>query len=293
MKSINLSNSELKVSPLALGMWRIHNISKSELNTLLDTALSNGITTFDHADIYGDYTCEEQFSSWMKDNQKNRTQIQLISKCGIKLVSGNRPAHHLKHYDTSYAHIKHSVENSLKALGTEYLDLLLIHRPDPLMKSDEVARAFEELKLEGKVRHFGVSNFSTRQFDLLAAACDMPLVTNQIEISLFHPDAMFNGMLDHLQLKGINPMAWSPLGGANNINEAVNNPKLQRIAAKNDITIGDLLLAWLLKHPSGILPVIGTMNPSRIESVVKTMGIQISDQDWFEMLEIARGHEVA
>ncbi len=293
MKPTNLSNSSLQVSPLALGMWRIHTIDSEGLDSLLKTSLDKGITTFDHADIYGGYTCEEAFGPWMKANKNIRDQIQLVTKCGIKLISENRPAHKVKHYDTSYDHIVASAEQSLKNLQTDYIDLLLIHRPDPLMDPEEVARAFSDLQTSGKVRHFGVSNFTTNQFELLARNCDMPLITNQIEISLFHSIPMFDGSLDFLHAKGVNPMAWSPLGGVNNIQEALKLHRLKEIATNYGLNEGDLLLTWLLRHPAGIIPVLGTMKSHRIESAVTSFDTKLDKQDWFEMLELVRGHNVA
>ncbi len=293
MTPVNLSNSSLKVSPLALGMWRIHTITSDELEKLLETAIDSGITTFDHADIYGGYTCEDAFGSWMKTNKHLRDQIQLVTKCGIKLISENRPTYQVKHYDTSYDHIVVSAERSLKNLESDYLDLLLIHRPDPLMDPEEVARAFSDLQSSGKVRHFGVSNFAVNQYDLLAQACDIPLITNQIEISLFHSTPMFDGSLDFLHTKGVNPMAWSPLGGANHIQEAFKLARFKEIAESYGLNEGDLLLAWLLKHPARIIPLLGTMKSHRIESAVAAFNVKLDKQDWFEMLELVRGHEVA
>jgi len=293
LKPINVSQTELQMSRLALGMWRIHTISPSDIDRLMSTALDQGITTFDHADIYGGYTCEEAFGHWMKENKGLRDELQLVSKCGIKLISENRPDHRVKHYDTSKKHIKASVENSLKNLQTDYLDLLLIHRPDPLMNAAEVAEAFTELSNEGKVNHFGVSNFSQKQFDLLNSACDKPLVTNQIEISIFNNEPMFNGLLDSYQQAGFNSMAWSPLGGVDNIQKIITNERMVEIAESYSLTVGDLILVWLLNHPSEIIPVIGTMNTDRIKSAAASVDVKLDKQDWFEMLEIVRGHRVA
>jgi len=293
LNPVNISNSDLLISRLALGMWRIHTISSSDIDRLMSNALDQGITTFDHADIYGGYTCEEAFGHWMREHAGKRDKIQLVSKCGIKLISENRPEHRVKHYDTAKKHIKKSVENSLKNLQTDYLDLLLIHRPDPLMNAEEVADAFSELSNQGKVRYFGVSNFSQRQFDLLNNACEQNLVTNQIEISIFRNEPMFNGVLDFYQQHGFNAMAWSPLGGVDNIKKIITNDRMAEIARKYSLNVGDLILAWLLKHPSNIIPVIGTMNAERIKSAASAVDVEMDKQDWFEMLEIVRGHRVA
>ena len=288
-----ISNSKLELSELALGMWHINELNSNELDILVNTAIENGLTTLDHADIYGSYTCEEAFGKWMKANSNKREELQLVSKCGIKLLSPNRPEHGIKHYDTSSNHIIASVDNSLKKLKTGYLDLLLIHRPNPLMDVHEMAEAFSELKRAGKVKFFGVSNFTPAQFDLLNKACDKALVTNQIEISLFQNTSMFDGTLDHLQKININPMAWSPLGGSKNIKAAIESEKLQSIAKKYNLDIGNLLLIWLLKHPAGIFPVLGTMKSDRVKSAAESYQTEIETEDWFEMLKFARGHDVA
>ncbi|MEQ8925594.1 MAG: aldo/keto reductase [Fulvivirga sp.] len=293
VSKINISESGLELSELALGMWRIHMLATDQLDQLLNTALDNGITTFDHADIYGSYTCEAVFGHWMKANKDKRSEIQLVSKCGIKLLSENRPEHRIKHYDTSKKHIIQSVENSLEQLNTDYLDLLLIHRPDPLMNVFEMADAYASLKQSGKVNYFGVSNFTNHQFDLLASACDMPLVTNQIEVSLFQHQPLFDGTLDHLNKLKINPMVWSPLGGSKHISDAIAKKDLQNLANKYSVSVGDLVLIWLLQHPAGIVPVIGTMNPERVQSAASNYQTTLEREDWFEMLRIANGNDVA
>lgn len=293
VSKINISKSKLELSELALGMWRVHTLSAQELDRLLNTALENGITTFDHADIYGSYTCETAFGKWMKANPGKRSQIQLVSKCGIKLISESRPQHRIKQYDTSRKHIISSVENSLMQLNSDYLDLLLIHRPDPLMNVDEIAETFNELKRSGKVNFFGVSNFTPSQFDVLNYTFDNSLITNQIEMSLFQNNPMFDGTLDHLQLNNITSMAWSPLGGMNNIQSALESELLKSIASIYDVNVGDLLLMWLLKHPSSIIPVLGTMNPERVKSASKSYKKDIHREDWFQMLKFARGVDVA
>lgn len=289
----SVSKSKLELSELVLGMWHINELEKSELDGLISTAIESGITTFDHADIYGSYTCEEAFGKWMKVNKGKRDDIQLVSKCGIKLISPNRPDHRIKHYDTSIQHITSSVENSLKKLKTDYLDLLLIHRPDPLMDVYDMAEAFSELKRAGKVKFFGVSNFTPSQFDHLNKACDKALVTNQIEISLFQNAPMFDGTLDHLQSHNISTMAWSPLGGTKNIKSAFENELLRSIASKYNVDIGNLLLIWLLNHPADIIPILGTMKADRVKSAAEVFKTKLDKEDWFEMLKFARGHDVA
>ncbi|UII34212.1 aldo/keto reductase [Fulvivirga ulvae] len=287
-----ISNSSLKLSSLVLGKWHINELTQAKLEGLINAALDVGITSFDHADIYGGYTCESIFGDWMKQNAGMRDKIQLVSKCGIKLIADERPVHRIKHYDTSKEHIINSAEQSLKNLQTDHIDLLLIHRPDPLMPPEEVSAAFSQLKKQGKVLHFGVSNFTNTQFELLSRYSDEPLVTNQIEISLFKSEVMFDGTLDYLMTHNINPMAWSPLGGRDNVMSLVGNQEVQRIATKYNVETGNLLLSWLLKHPCGIIPVIGTMNPERVRSSVESLAADLDREDWFELLELVRGYSI-
>lgn len=293
MNKISLSGSTLNISPIVLGMWHINSIEQNQFEKLVEAALESGITTFDHADIYGGYACEGIFGKWFKNSAVKREDIQLVSKCGIKLISENRPHHTAKQYDTSKAHIIDSVNRSLKSLNTDYLDLLLIHRPNPLIEPREVGAAFDELKIAGKVKHFGVSNFTPHQFSFLKNDCGIPLVTNQIEISAFASEPMFDGTLDYFQKHDLGLMAWSPVGGGNNIKGILENKKVQGMAEKYNLSIGDLLLVWLQNHPAPIVPVIGTMNPERVKSATKTMDVKMDSADWFSLLEITRGREVA
>jgi predicted oxidoreductase len=293
LNKINLSQSDFLISRLVLGMWRINAIESDQLDILLKTAIEQGISTFDHADIYGGYTCEEAFGKWMAKNTSERENIQLISKCGIKLISENRPENGVKHYDTSKAHIIHSVERSLKNLKTDYLDMLLLHRPDPLLNPEEVNDAFQALYHSGKVRHFGVSNFSPAQYEFLSENSSLPLLTNQIEISIFKSEPLFDGTLDFFQNKNTHLMAWSPLGGMNNIQSIIENKLLIDLAKNYKLKVGDLVLAWLLHHPALIIPVIGTMNTERLKNAVNVTEITLDRQDWYTILEIVRGFSVA
>ncbi len=277
-------------SRIITGVWRWHTLSPETLERLIHTSIDEGITTFDHADIYGDHSCEELFGNILKKDPSLRKKIQLVTKCGIKFSSSKRPATWVKHYDTSEDHIVWSVENSLKMLGTDHLDLLLIHRPDPLLDPLEVSETFVKLKAAGKVLHFGVSNFTPSQFEMLQHFLPFPLVTNQIEISLSRIDPLFNGDLDLMLKHGASAMAWSPLGGG----------KLQfedrdwfNKASKYNATYSQLALAWLLKHPSNIFPILGTTKPERIIEAAKSIDINLDKQDWFEMLKWVMGKEVA
>lgn len=277
-------------SRIISGAWRWHTVSQDTVAKLIQTSLDEGITTFDHADIYGDHGNEEIFGNVLKKNPGLRSKMELVTKCGIKYNSTKRPKTWVKHYDTSKDHIIWSVENSLKMLGTDRLEALLIHRPDPLLDPTEVAEAFSQLKQEGKVLHVGVSNFTPSQFTMLQSFLSFPLITNQIEISLSRVDSLFNGDLDLLMQHKTSAMAWSPLGGGKLM---ANERELFSKASKYNASYSQLSLAWLLKHPSAIFPVIGTTKPERITEAAKSLEIKLDRQDWFEMLQWATGSEVA
>jgi predicted oxidoreductase len=291
MQQIKIHPEGPTFSRIIAGAWRWNSVSSDTIERLIQTSLDQGIDTFDHADIYGDYSNEKLFGDVVKRNPSLLKSMKLVSKCGIKLLSQKKEGHRIKHYDTSKEHIIASAENSLNLLGTGCLDLLLIHRPDPLMNAAEVAEAFSLLKQQGKVLHFGVSNFTPSQFDLLQSYLPFPLVTNQIEVSLFHPKALFDGSLDHLYKLKTSAMAWSPLGGGKSMQGDVVH-RLQQLKEKYQATESQLMYAWLLKHPSSILPVIGTTKPERIVESVKSLNIKLDRQDWFEMLKMVTGKDV-
>lgn len=276
-------------SRIITGAWR-WNLEESMVEQLIQRSLEVGMTTFDHADIYGDHSNEEIFGNVLRKNSSLREKMELVTKCGIKFPSAKRPKSWIKHYDTSKEHILWSVHNSLKMLSTDRIDLLLIHRPDPLLNPSEVAEAFTVLKQSGKVLHFGVSNFTSTQFEMLQHFLAFPLVTNQLEISVSHNVPLFDGSLDVLMKHQVSPMAWSPLGGGKLVREG--QRELFSKAPKYSATEAQLSLAWLLKHPSFIFPVIGTTKPERIVESAKAIEIQLDLQDWFEMLKIAQGKEM-
>jgi len=277
-------------SRIIAGAWR-WTLPVPEVAKLISSSVEVGITTFDNADIYGDYQNEQIFGQALKRTPSLRNSIQLITKCGIMNLSQNRPANWMKHYNTSRKHIVSSVENSLKMLSTDHIDLLLIHRPDPLMDPQEVAEAFSALEESGKVLYFGVSNFTTGQFEMLQSYLSMPLVTNQLEISLTFQDLLYDGTIDNLMRRRVAPMAWSPLGGGRLVNES--SDFLSGKAEKYQATITQLLLAWLLRHPARILPVIGTTKPERIKEAAGAIGINIDTQDWFDMWKAGKEQTVA
>ena len=293
MQKIKLHPQGPELSRIIVGAWRWTNESTAHIERLIHTALEKGITTFDHADIYGNYTCEESFGNVLRGNAALRNRIQLITKFGIRMLSDKRPDHKVKHYDTSKEHTVKSVESSLKALGTDHVDVLLIHRPDPLLNPEEVAETFTQLKQQGKVLFFGVSNFTTTQFEMLQSYLSFPLVTNQIELSLFRNDPFFNGDTDVLMKHKVKPMAWSPLGGGKFFEDERIKGLLERLSKEYNVTAMQLLLGWLLKHSSGVLPILGTTKPERITEGAEAINVKLHRQHWFELLKAVSGKDVA
>ena len=284
-------------SRLIMGVWRIGEwgLNPAEVASLIEGSLDLGLDTFDLADIYHDYRAEAMFGAALRTSPALKSRIKLISKCGIALVSPNRPDHRVTHYNTSRGHILASVENSLVALGVEQLDLLLIHRPDPLMDADEVAGAFGELQRSGKVAAFGVSNFLPHQFDLLQSRLDSPLVANQLEVSLLHTTPLWDGSLDQAQRLRVMPQAWSPLGGgrlAQEPRDSALGRALASLGRELNATPEQLAIAWLLRHPAGIHPVLGSGKLERIRLLVAAQHITLNRQQWFGLLEAATGQEV-
>jgi len=296
-----MSNKEYNLSPVIAGTmkWGIwgKQFSTKEYEEVVHLYMEQGISTFDHADIYGDYTTEEEFGAVIKINTSLRTKIQLITKCGIQKVTERRSLHQIKSYNTSAKHIIESVEQSLKNFGTDYLDWLLLHRPDYLMDAEEVAGAFTELKEKGKVLHFGVSNFLPSQMALLHRY--FPVEANQIRCSVFHRNAFEDGTLDYCQQEKIIPMAWSPLNGGK-ISDEDNHEAARRVYAVTSIlaerykTTRDLiLLKWLQMHPTKIIPVIGTTNKDRIQSLAQLNHFTLTREEWYMIWRAGTGMEVA
>ena len=290
---------EFKLSRISLGFWRAleWNYSVQQLNTLITQSLKLEITTFDHADIYGGYECEALFGNVLKENQSLRNKMQIVTKCGIKLISHKFPEHQLHCYDTSKAHIIKSAENSLRNLSTDYIDLLLIHRPDPLMNADETAEAFYGLKKSGKVLHFGVSNFLSHQFSLLQSRLDFPLVTNQIEVSVLNTEHFDNGNIDFLQEKKVTPMVWSPFAGGRIFwenSEQANRVRnvLSEIANKYQVGIETIATAWLLVHPVNFIVVLVSGKIDRIKSALRSLEINLTREEWFKLWVASKGFDV-
>jgi predicted oxidoreductase len=303
-----MSISRLQIAPngpncsrFAAGFWRLQDwqLSVSDRLALIEQYLELGITTTDHADIYGGYTCEKLFGEALALKPEWRDQMEIITKCGINLISDKYPDRYVKHYDTSKTHILEAVDNSISNLNCGYLDILLIHRPDPLMQADEIAEAFEILKTNGKVKHFGVSNFTPTQFSLLQSRLDYPLVTNQIEFSPLALEAMSDGSFDQCQQQRISPMIWSCLGGGRLFNETSEksiqlHQILRGIADETGAqSIEQVVYAWVLQLPSKPMPIIGSGNVERIRLAAEAELIQLDRQQWFRVLEGASGGRVA
>lgn len=268
----------------------------------VDTCLDAGITTIDHADIYGGYRVEAMFGAMLATRPDLRNRIELVTKCGIALTGPARPEHRVKHYNSTAGHIRLSLENSLRNLKTDHVDLLLLHRPDPLLDAAEVAGVLEALVKEGKTRAVGVSNYTPSQVALLQAKLNIPLVANQIELSVSHTAPLTDGTLDDCQRLGISPMAWSPLGGGRLFDREKGNPRLvdllTALAAQYGVSgpgpgPGTVALAWLLRLPSKPLPIIGSTDPERVKALARAVEIEFDLQDWFEVLEVASGRPVA
>ncbi len=266
-----------------------------EYRLIIDECLHNGITSFDHADIYGDYTTEEEFGEVLKDAPSLRREMQIITKCGVQKLIRNRPQHPIKSYNTSKEHITASTEQSLKNFHTDYIDVLLIHRPDPLLNPGEVAEAITALQQQGKILHFGVSNFWPYQVDLLQKF--IPVQFNQLEVSIIHLYPFINGMLDHCLQHNIIPMAWAPLGGG--ILSDDTHPRYRSIAAcaaelaaKYLTGINQILIAFLLAHASGIIPVLGTTKIERLLQAKEAVNIILEREDWFKLYIASTGEDV-
>ncbi|WP_445487084.1 aldo/keto reductase [Niallia sp. 03133] len=299
MKRISLAD-DLSFSRFIHGFWRLAdwNYSNEQTLELIDYSLENGITTFDHADIYGSYTCESLFGKTLSLKPSIREQIEVVTKCGIVLPSKNRPENKSHHYNTSKEHIISSVDQSLTNLQTEYIDVLLIHRPDPFMNPEEVAEAFHLLKKNGKVRYFGVSNFKEHQFNMLQSYVDEDLITNQIEVSAYQLENFEDGTINNCIKNRISPMIWSPLAGGKVFTDT--NSKavrlrqtLEKIANEIEAqTIDIVLYAWLLKHPGNFMPIIGTGKTERIDQAVRSLDYTLSLDQWFEIYQASLGHDV-
>tara|TARA_B110000967_G_scaffold205730_1_gene250885 strand:+ start:2784 stop:3659 length:876 start_codon:yes stop_codon:yes gene_type:complete len=284
--------SKIIAGTMSWGVWG-KNFKSNDMQRMIENTVDLGVSSFDHADIYGSYTTESAFGAAFSKTAIARSNVQFISKCGIQLISPNR-ANTITHYDCSKAYIISSAETSLKHLKTDYLDALLIHRPSPLMDPQEILEAVQQLKKDGKIINFGVSNFTPSQVDFMSN--EVAIDINQIEFSAVQLQALFDGCLDQMIKHKITPMAWAPLG---TIFSAETTPQKKRIlellevlSATYSASTDQLLLAWILKHPSGVHPVIGSTTIKRIEAASKAVSIHLTTEDWFRILKASQGHEV-
>lgn len=277
---MSIQKSSIIAGTMNWGKWG-RNFNQTAIQQLIAICLTEEITTFDHADIYGGYTTEADFGTAWAEMDIDRKEVKFITKCGIKYVCEERE-YSIKHYDYTKEHIIWSVENSLKNLQTEYIDVLLLHRPSPLMQTEVIAEAVSELKNSGKIRAFGLSNFTPSQTDLIKKYSSVAY--NQIQFSATHIEPMLNGELDYMALHDIQPMAWNPLGSV--YKEAIPQTirlrdLLQKLTVKYSVSDDLLLLAWVLKHPAAIQPVVGTTQIDRIKNLKKLQGFELELEDWF------------
>lgn len=293
----------IKVGPLDLsrivyGMWRLGDdadTSPAHVQAKIEACLALGITTMDQADIYGGYTAEAILGDALRKATGLRDRIEIVTKCDIIAPVGRYADRRVKYYDTSAPHITASVEQSLTAMGIEVIDLLLIHRPDPLMDHEETGRALDTLVAAGKVRAVGVSNFKRHDWSLLQSAMETPLVTNQIELSVLHHAPLTDGEVAWMQERSVPIMAWSPLAGGRlfGAEGAAVRAVLDRIGQDQGVAAEAVAVAWLLRHPARILPVMGTNSLARIAALGDAARVTLDRQTWFEIYTAALGREVA
>ncbi len=294
MEKIYLSDSGPKVSPAVYGFYRWNKVDVNEkkMEDIVQLCLELGINTFDHADTYGGYACEELFGDIIKKRSVKREDIVLFTKCGINIPHPSRPDIRIKHYDTSREHIINSLENSLRKLRTDYVDVFLLNQLDPLSNLEETAMTLQKLKESGKVKNIGVVNFSVSQHQLLSSLLRIPIVTNHVELNLLNTAAFDNGQIDYIKQKYMRPMATSPLaeGLIANSNEKIPlrvRAKLEDFGTKYNANFESIAVAWLVKL--GALPLIGTTNEQRIRNIVAAFTINITRQDWYELYAVSRG----
>ena len=296
MERIKISSS-LTMSRLVYGMWRLSDDKNTSPNHVINKivrCLDQGITSFDQADIYGGYEAEEILGNALKSS-KLRQKMEIVTKCDIVAPVGRYKSARVKYYDTSRDHILNSVDSSLKLMGIDHIDLLLLHRPDPLKNHFETGAALDEIIASGKVRNVGVSNFKPWDWNLLQTGMKNKLVTNQIELSVLAHDGFTNGDVAFHQRNNTPIMAWSPLAGGDlflESNKKIVN-QLDSIGKIFGVEPGTIAVAWLLAHPANILPVLGTNSLARIETISKAIEVKLDRQTWFEIYTAALGREIA
>lgn len=299
IKKVPMAPKGPELSQLVQGYWRLAqwDMSASQRLTFMKQHIEMGITTVDHADIYGGYQCETLFGQALKLEPSLRQQIEIISKCDIHLAGSFAPNRKINHYDTSDSHIISSVNNSLSRLGVDYLDVLLIHRPDFLMDADQIAATFEKLSTAGKVKHFGVSNFTPSQFSLLQSRLNKPLITNQVEINPIHFQVIDDGTLDQMQQNHIRPMAWSCLAGGDIFTQQTEQAvrlraTLSDIAQEMNVTMEQVVYAFITKLPSKPIPIIGSGNIERVRLAAQAMDLTLTREQWYQIWVASKGHGV-
>lgn len=303
MKTQRLGTTQMVVSRLAYGGWRLNGAEGHPLNDggvlgvrAVLAAADAGMTIFDLADIYGDGESERIFGKALQERKGLREQITLVSKCSIRR-SGSPLSVDPYRYDASADYIRTSVDGSLRRMGVDALDVLLLHRPDYLLHPEEVASAFAQLRQEGKVHEFGISNFRPSQVAALQRAMDRPLVTHQVQISLLHRECLDDGTLDQCLVERMTPMAWSPLARGELVSDTDSakpgfRSVLDREASDHGVSPAVMAVAWLLRHPAAILPVIGTIRPERIQALAQAPDVTLSRESWYRLLVAARGERL-
>ena len=293
MEKIYLSDSGPKVSPAVYGFYRWDQVknTSSTMESIINLCLELGINTFDHADVYGSYQCEELFGEVISKKSFKREDIVLFTKCGLLLPHANDPKVRVKHYNTSRDHILKSVDNSLKKLRTDYIDIFLLNQLDAISNLEETAYTLDQLKESGKIKNIGVANFSVFQNQLLASYLKKPIVTNHIELNLLNTSALQNGQMDYIKQRYMHPLVSAPLAegrianGTDSLAVKVRK-KLEEISPKYNADIESLAVAWLVKL--GAIPLIGTTNESRIRNIVNAFEIELEREDWYELYAASR-----
>ena len=295
MTKIYLSDSGPKVSEAIYGFWRWEDTGasgESSMEKIVNFCLEQGINTFDHADIYGGYQCEELFGNILKKKSFKREDIVLFTKCGVLMPHPNKPDIRVRYYDTSAKHILKSIDNSLQKLRTDYVDIFLLDQLDPLSDLEETALTLERLRGSGKIRNIGVANFSVFQHQLLASYLRVPIVTNHIELNILNTTALDNGQLDYIKQRYMRPLAAAPLAGGRIENGT--DPlalrvhhKLQELSKKYNAHIESIAVAWLVKL--GALPLVGTTSGQRIKNIVNAFDVDLDRQDWYDLYHASKG----
>lgn len=300
IEKVTMASQGPEFSELVQGYWRLGewNMTPQARLTFIKQHLELGISTVDHADIYGNYQCEYLFGEALALEPSLRDQLQIITKCDIKLCGDSYPSQKINHYDTSSAHLYQSVNNSLQRLGANEIDVLLLHRPDALMNADEVAEVFSDLHKVGKVKHFGVSNFSPAQFDLLQSRLSKPLITNQVEINPLNIQVAHDGTLDQLQRLRTRPMAWSCLAGGqlfNGQSEQITRVRQVLEEIREEIgaqSIDQVVYAWVRCLPSNPVVILGSGNIQRTQAAVEALSLTLTREQWYRVWVASKGHNV-